>query len=107
MLKKQGSPTLDHQLKIKEREMQNQETQLSIVKRELQSLKVKYDSDMNVDNVITLENKLKDAERRNVELMKEIKGLEKIQVEQGKALEKLTTNNEHALKLKSLIDELR
>lgn len=36
---------------------------------------------MNVDNVITLENKLKDAERRNAELMKEIKGLEKIQVE--------------------------
>ena len=53
-------------------------------------MKVKYEADFNVENVIALENKLKDTERRNMELVKEIKGLEKIQIEQGKALDKLT-----------------
>jgi hypothetical protein len=49
-----------------------------LMKRELASLRLKYDSDVNVETTISLENRLKEAERRNGELIKEIRGLEKI-----------------------------
>lgn len=55
--------------------------QLQNYKRELASLRVRYESDINYDTVIQLENKLKEAERKNQELQKEVKGLEKIKTE--------------------------
>lgn len=36
------------------------------------------DSEMGVDKVVTLETQLKDAEKRNQELVREIKALQKI-----------------------------
>ena len=39
--------------------------------------------------------------------MREIKALQRIQTEQGKALEKITTENDYVTKIKGLMDELR
>jgi hypothetical protein len=76
-------------------------------KKELQSLKIKLDNDANVENYVKLENKLKDSERKNLELQKEIKGYQNIQNEQSKALEKLTNQNEYATKLSTLLEDLK
>ena len=40
-------------------------------------------------------------------LLREIKALQRIQTEQGKALEKMTTDNDYVAKVKALMDELR
>ena len=53
------------------------------------------------------ENSLKEAEKRNQELLREIKTLQRIQTEQGKALEKMTTENDFVGKIKGLMDDLR
>ena len=50
---------------------------------------------------------MKEAEKRNQELIREIKALQRIQNEQGKALEKMTTENDYVSKIKNLMDELR
>jgi len=47
-------------------------------KKEITSLRLKLDSATGVDQVTTLENALKDAERRNAELVREVKSLQKI-----------------------------
>jgi TolA-binding protein len=39
--------------------------------------------------------------------LREIKALQRIQTEQGKALEKMTTENDYVGKIKGLMDELR
>ena len=54
-----------------------------------------------------MEDKLKEAERKNQELVRELKVLQKISSDQGKALEKLTNETENPLKVKQLSDEVR
>lgn len=39
--------------------------------------------------------------------MREIKSLQKIQSDQGKALEKITNSNDYVQKIKALMDELK
>ena len=51
--------------------------------------------------------KLKEAELKNLDLQKEIRAMQRIQVEQGKALEKITNENDMPSKLKALTDHLR
>ena len=54
-----------------------------------------------------MEEKLKEAERKNQELVRELKVLQRIQSDQGKALEKITNETENPLKVKQLAEEVR
>lgn len=65
------------------------------------------DTEVGLEKLMKYENALKEAEKRNTELIREIKALQRIQNEQGKALEKMTTENDYVTKIKILMDELR
>ena len=65
------------------------------------------DTEVGLEKLMQYENSLKEAEKRNQELIREIKALQRIQNEQGKALEKMTTENDYVSKIKNLMDELR
>ena len=54
-----------------------------------------------------MEEKLKEAERKNQELVRELKVLQRIQSDQGKALEKITNETENPMKVKQLAEEVR
>lgn len=54
-----------------------------------------------------LEDKLKETEKRNKELQREINSMTRIQMDQGKALEKITNENDYPMKIKNLVEELR
>lgn len=44
---------------------------------------------------------------KNFELQKEVKSMQKIQMEQAKALEKITDENDYPMRIKAMVDELR
>lgn len=57
--------------------------------------------------MINLENKLKESERLNKEYLQEIKAMQRIQTQQGKALEQMTNDNDFTGKVNALQNELR
>eukprot|EP00347_Sterkiella_histriomuscorum_P006842 403351223 len=99
--------SIDQQLQLRDKEMINQEVQIKILQREVNSWKTKYDNDANAQNYIKLENSLKDQERKNQELMKEVKALERIQNQQGKALSQQNYKKEFQEESQSQLDELK
>ncbi|CDW76996.1 UNKNOWN [Stylonychia lemnae] len=100
-------PNIEQLFKSKDREMMNQEQQILNLKKEVQSLRQRLDTDSGIEKQMKLESNLKEAEKRNQELMREIKALQKIQNEQGKALDKITNSNDYINKIKNLMDELK
>lgn len=77
------------------------------LKKDNSTLRNKIDTEVGLEKLMKYENSLKEAEKRNQELIREIKALQRIQSEQGKALEKMTTENDYVSKIKALMDELR
>ncbi|CDW89336.1 UNKNOWN [Stylonychia lemnae] len=59
------------------------------------------------DKILDLQAKLNNAEQKNTDLIKELKSMHKIQVEQGRALEKITDENDYPLRIKALVEEMR
>lgn len=55
--------------------------QIQNLKKEIQSMKIRFESDIGLDKAMKYENQLKEAEKRNQELVREIKALQKIQNE--------------------------
>lgn len=74
------------------------------LKKENYSLRQRIDTDAGVEKQMQLEANLREAEKRNTELMREIKALQKIQNDQGKALEKITNTNDYVQKITTLMD---
>lgn len=70
-------------------------------------LRSRCDTEVGLEKLMKYESALKEAEKRNTELIREIKALQRIQNEQGKALEKITTENDYVNKIKNLMEELR
>lgn len=54
-----------------------------------------------------MENKLKESERLNKEYQLEIKAMQRIQMQQSKALEQITNENDFSGKVQTLQNELR
>ena len=77
------------------------------LKKDNATLRNRIDTEVGLEKLMKYENSLKEAEKRNQELIREIKALQRIQSEQGKALEKMTTENDYVSKIKGLMDELR
>ncbi len=76
-------------------------------KRELNQLQAKVDDLSGVDRLLQLENKLREGLQEKSELEKKVKELEKQHKDQGKALEKMSNEEEFQAKMKILVDELR
>jgi chromosome segregation ATPase len=81
--------------------------QIANLKKDNATLRNRMETEVGLDKLMKYENALKEAEKRNQELIREIKALQRIQNEQGKALEKITVENDYVNKIKSLMDELR
>jgi hypothetical protein len=60
-----------------------------------------------VDRLLQLENKLRDGLAEKADLEKKVKELERQHKDQGKALEKMSNEEEFQAKMKILVDELR
>jgi hypothetical protein len=60
-----------------------------------------------VDRLLQLENKLREGLAEKSELEKKVKELERQHKDQGKALEKMSNEEEFQAKMKILVDELR
>ena len=62
-------------LKTKDRELANYEQIIANLKKDNQSLRMKVDTDAGIERQMQLEANLREAEKRNTELMREIKAL--------------------------------
>ncbi len=87
--------------------MKNAQTQVELYKRELGQLQAKVDDLSGVDRLLQLENKLREGLAEKSELEKKVKELERQHKDQGKALEKMSNEEEFQAKMKILVDELR
>lgn len=67
---------------------------------------VKLANKEHFGKVDELEARLQQTEKRNQELQKEVKSMEVIQLNQGKALERISNKNGMAEKLKACLEEL-
>ena len=54
-----------------------------------------------------LQSKVKESEAKAQELTKQLRHMERIQLGQGKALEKITNENDHPTQIKTLKDQLK
>jgi len=70
-------------------------------------LQAKVDDLSGVDRLLQLENKLREGLAEKSELEKKVKELERQHKDQGKALEKMSNEEEFQAKMKILVDELR
>lgn len=59
------------------------------------------------DHLDDIKDKLNKATSQNSYLKKDLISAQRIQIEQSKALEKITNENEFPIRMKGLIDELR
>lgn len=80
---------------------------MELYKRELGQLQAKVDDLSGVDRLLQLENKLRDGLAEKADLEKKVKELERQHKDQGKALEKMSNEEEFQAKMKILVDELR
>ena len=87
--------------------MKNAQTQVELYKRELGQLQAKVDDLSGVDRLLQLEYKLREGLAEKSELEKKVKELERQHKDQGKALEKMSNEEEFQAKMKILVDELR
>jgi hypothetical protein len=87
--------------------LKNAQTQVELYKRELGQLQAKVDDLSGVDRLLQLENKLREGLAEKSELEKKVKELERQHKDQGKALEKMSNEEEFQAKMKILVDELR
>lgn len=94
-------------MKLKDREIQSYANIINSLKKQNEQLKSKLEHKEGFTRVLELEDKLREAEKRNSELIKEVKSLQRIQSDQGKALEKIVNEGDYPNKIKHLMDEIR
>ena len=97
----------NHQLKIKEGELKNTKAQIEKYQKDIVDMQKKLGQAQGVNQLLNLEEKLRNSKNEKVELEKKIKEMEIRHKEQGKALEKLANEEDFQNKLRSQVDELR
>jgi hypothetical protein len=65
-------------LKVKDREIQNQSQMIANLKKDNVMLRSRMDTEVGLEKLMRYENALKEAEKRNQELIREIKALQRI-----------------------------
>jgi DNA repair exonuclease SbcCD ATPase subunit len=105
--KKKKVVDIPHQVQVMDKEIENAEQQLHAYQKEVESLKARCDEGSQVDKMLDTEQSLKDNKQICNDLRKQIKELEKMSKDKGKALERLTEGDDYNYKIRSLIDEIR
>ncbi len=65
-------------MKVKDREIQNQSQMIANLKKDNVMLRSRMDTEVGLEKLMKYENALKEAEKRNQELIREIKALQRI-----------------------------
>ena len=71
------------------------------------SLKQKLETSDGHQKYAEMQAKVKEADARSLDLARQLRHMERIQVGQGKALEKITNENDHPTQIKTLKDQLK
>jgi chromosome segregation ATPase len=82
-LKKKQQP-LEHLLKVKEKELKNALTLLDVLKKDKENLQKNLNEKSDFNKVISLQDKLKEEENKNIQLETEIKLIQKLKDEHNK-----------------------
>eukprot|EP00347_Sterkiella_histriomuscorum_P007411 403349026 len=98
---------LNDMLKQKDIKLIEQKQSIEELQNQIWSYKNKGYLPNGYDKIMELQSKLKETETKNQELSKELKSMHKIQVEQGRALEKITDENDYPIRIKAMVEELR
>jgi len=81
-------------LKIKEGELKNTKAQIEKYQKDIVDMQKKLGQAQGVNQLLNLEEKLRNSKNEKVELEKKIKEMEIRHKEQGKALEKLANEED-------------
>ena len=74
----QPPPDFDNILRVKDKEIQNSMQQIANLKKDNFTLRNRMETEVGLDKLMKYENALKEAEKRNQELIREIKALQRI-----------------------------
>ena len=77
------------------------------LKKENDTLKQRLENKQEFQKQVELEDKLKESEAMVSALKKEVRSVQRIQLDQGKALQRMTNENDYPQKIKNLMEELR
>eukprot|EP00347_Sterkiella_histriomuscorum_P000768 403374576 len=98
---------LQNHIKLKDKEISHYSQIINTLKKQNDQLKQKLDHKEGFGRVLELEDKLKEADKKNQELLREVKSMQRIQMDQGKALERMVNEGEFPNKVKHLMEEIR
>jgi seryl-tRNA synthetase len=71
------------------------------------TMRTRLDQKQGLQRVVELEDKLRESDQLIATLKKEIRGLQRIQNDQSKALQRVIGENEYPQRIQTLMDELR
>ena len=77
------------------------------LKKDNENLRARLENKVGFQRQVELEDRLKESDNLIAALKKEIRSLQRIQNDQGKALHRVIAENEYPQKINSLIEELR
>jgi hypothetical protein len=78
-----------------------------MLEKQVQLLRVSLEESDGHKRYLEMVNRVKEAESRASELQRELKHMERLTLEQGKALEKITNENDMPAQLRNLREKLR
>ena len=93
--------------RVREKELQNSEQQKAFYEAEIDRLNKRIEDMSGVEKVLQLEEEVGENNDRISELRKIYKDLEKVKKENGETLERLTSGDVYANKMKQFIVELK
>ena len=102
-MKKKQQP-LEHLLKVKEKELKNALTLLDVLKKDKESLQKNLNEKSDFNKVISLQDKLKEEENKNIQLEIEIKLFQKMNDEHNKCV---TVKSEFEKEKKQMTSEMK
>lgn len=105
--RKKRDNDIPHRISVKDKELDNAKFQLQGYEKEIAGLQRRIDEISQVDKMLDSEQLLKEYNTQCTELRKQIKDLEKLSKDKGKALEKLTDGDDYNYKIRNMIDEVR
>jgi len=95
-------------LRAKDEELRNAHKRLEIYRRDIAALKRQLDENGNIERVLALESEVKQRERQLEQLMRDNKGLQRVQRQQERALaDAAHANAEIPTRIRQLNEELR
>lgn len=107
LVKNRPRVNAEHTIQVREQEIINAQKQIVSYQKEMQQLQDKIESLQGVDNMLSTEHAVVESKEMTHKLTRKIKDLEKVNKDQGLALQKITDGDEYQYKIRNLVDEIR